>query len=603
MLTCKLVDETGEVELLFFNQDYLKRILHNGIEVVVTGKIKDQGGKRKMLSPRYEVFNPNKPLIHSGGLIPVYNQSGKINTKWLREKIHPLLEYVKLFKDPISQEIREKYKLMEYDEAIKELHFPTSNENLMMARFRLGFEELLYINLRNLSSKHYQKMECSQTGKKMDMDLYDLDDFLSHLPFTLTNAQLTAIAEIQDDLASDKSMSRLLEGDVGAGKTLVAAAAIYIAVKTGFQALIMAPTEILANQHYEGFVRLMSKFGMNIQVLTGSLTKKQKEQVVLGLKNGLIDIVVGTHAIIQDTVEFKNLGVAVIDEQHRFGVNQRSFLKKFDKPHILAMTATPIPRTLALTIYGDQDLSILDEKPAGRKAIITRLVPEKKRQESYYWIEDQIKKGRQAFIICPLVEDSNFIESKSVTSEYDRLQLEVFPDLKLGLVHGKMKQSEKDQVMLDFRDKKLDVLVATTVIEVGIDIPNASIIVIEDADRFGLAQLHQLRGRVGRGEFQSYCFLFVASRSQNTRVRMKAMVDCSDGFKLSEIDLDLRGPGEVFGTRQSGIPDLKMASLSDSRLVKLASQAAQEIFEMDPNLERFPLITERLHRSISEVDL
>ena len=437
----------------------------------------------------------------------------------------------------------------------------------------------------------------------MDMDLYDIEDFLNILPFKLTNAQLRAIAEVQDDLSKDRSMSRLLEGDVGAGKTLVAAASIFIAVKSGFQALIMAPTEILANQHYKGFVKLMTQFGMNIQVLTGSLTAKQKEQVKIGLKNGLIDVVVGTHAIIQDSVEFRNLGLAVIDEQHRFGVNQRAFLKKFGKPHVLAMTATPIPRTLALTIYGDQDLSILDEKPAGRKEIITRLVPESKRQESYYWIESQVKAGRQAFVICPLVEDSDVIESKSVVSEYDRLREVVFPNLKVGLVHGKMKQNEKDQVMLDFRDKKYDILVATTVIEVGIDIPNSSIIVIEDADRFGLAQLHQLRGRVGRGEHQSYCFLFVKSRSENTRTRMKAMCDHSDGFKLSEIDLELRGPGEVFGTRQSGIPDLKMASLSDTKLVKLTQEAAQEIFDMDPSLEKFPILIDRMHRSIKEFDL
>ncbi|MBI96590.1 ATP-dependent DNA helicase RecG [bacterium] len=603
MLTCKLVDETGEIDLMFFNQEYLKRILRNGVEVVVTGKIKEQGSRKKMLSPKWEVFNPNKPLVHSGGLIPVYNQSGKINSKWLREKIHPLLEFTNLLKDPLDSDIREKYKLMDFNEAVKNLHYPSSQEDLINARFRLGFEELLYINLKNLVSKQYQKLECSFTGKKMDMDLYDIEDFLKILPFKLTNAQLRAIAEVQEDLSKDRSMSRLLEGDVGAGKTLVAAASIFIAVKSGFQALIMAPTEILANQHYKGFVKLMTQFGMNIQVLTGSLTAKQKEQVKIGLKNGLIDIVVGTHAIIQDSVEFRNLGLAVIDEQHRFGVNQRAFLKKFGKPHVLAMTATPIPRTLALTIYGDQDLSILDEKPAGRKEIITRLVPESKRQESYYWIESQVKAGRQAFVICPLVEDSDIIESKSVVSEFDRLREVVFPNLKVGLVHGKMKQNEKDQVMLDFRDKKYDILVATTVIEVGIDIPNSSIIVIEDADRFGLAQLHQLRGRVGRGEHQSYCFLFVKSRSENTRTRMKAMCDHSDGFKLSEIDLELRGPGEVFGTRQSGIPDLKMASLSDTKLVKLTQEAAQEIFDMDPSLEKFPILIDRMHRSIKEFDL
>lgn len=603
ILTCKLFDETGEIDLMFFNQEYLKRILRNGVEVVITGMVKEQGSSKKILSPKWEIFNPNKPLVHSGGLIPVYNQSGKINSKWLREKIHPLLEFTNLLKDPLDPAIREKYKLMDFNEAVKNLHFPSSPEDLINARFRLGFEELLYINLKNLVSKQYQKLECSFTGKKMDIDGYNMEEFLNVLPFKLTNAQLKAVAEIQEDLNKDRSMSRLLEGDVGAGKTLVAAASIFIAVKSGFQALIMAPTEILANQHYKGFVKLMTQFGMNIQLLTGSLTNKQKEQVKIGLKNGLIDIIVGTHAVIQDTVEFRNLGLAVIDEQHRFGVNQRSFLKKFGKPHILAMTATPIPRTLALTIYGDQDLSILDEKPAGRKEIITRLVPESKRQESYYWIESQIQSGRQAFVICPLVEDSDLIESKSVVSEFERLKESVFPNLNVGLVHGKMKQHEKDQVMLDFRDKKYDILVATTVIEVGIDIPNASIILIEDADRFGLAQLHQLRGRVGRGEHQSYCFLFVKSRSENTRTRMKAMCDYSDGFKLSEIDLELRGPGEVFGTRQSGIPDLKMASLSDTKLVKVTQAAAQEIFEIDPSLEKFPILIDRMHRSIKEFDL
>ena len=387
-------------------------------------------------------------------------------------------------------------------------------------------------------------------------------------------------------------MTRLVQGDVGSGKTIVAALAALNTIQNGYQVTIMAPTEILAKQHYQTFMKTLP--GLNIQFIAGSTQKKQKEIIINQMKTGTVDIVIGTHALIQDKIGFKNLGLAIIDEQHRFGVKQRDKLKSFGSPHLLSMTATPIPRTLAITIYGDQDLSIIDEMPKGRQEILTRVVPENKRTEAYRWVEDQVKKGRQAFVICPLIDESDVLEVKSVIKEYAFLSEHIFPHLKLGLLHGRLKQEEKDQIMKDFKDNQIQVLVSTSVIEVGIDVANASIMIIEGSERFGLSQLHQFRGRVGRGEHKSYCFLFTGNLSQEGTTRMKSMEKHASGFKLAEIDLELRGPGEIYGIRQSGIPDLKMATLTDSITIEKARKSAEKIIAKDPLLKNHPALQEKI---------
>lgn len=588
MIRAKFKDDTGEIEVMWFNQNYLRQVLKENMQIVLTGKLKWSGTKGSFLSPKYELVSTGSQLLHTGRVVPVYHETAKLSSKWLREKIQPLLYMTQFFSDPIPEYILQKHRLMPLGEAIRQVHFPESQELLESAQYRLGFEELFLIQIRAIQRKIFWKMASEGFDKSFSSSTNFVQEFLDTLPFKLTPAQQKSLDEICQDLSEPTAMSRLLEGDVGSGKTVVAAASIYLAVKSGYQAAIMVPTEILAKQHYKTLFKYLKDFGFNIQLLTGSMTKSAKEEVVAGLKAGLVNVAVGTHALIQQSVGFKNLGLAVIDEQHRFGVNQRAVLKSFGAPHMLSMTATPIPRTLALTLYGDQDLSIIDELPPGRQVIVTRTVPEAKRKDAYAWIASEVAKGRQAFVVCPLVDESETLEVKSATEEYLRLQEEVFPDFKLGLLHGKMRQVDKDEIMLRFAERKLDILVSTTVIEVGIDVPNATIMLIEAADRFGLAQLHQLRGRVGRGDHQSYCFLFPESNSEMSRKRMKAMCDHTDGFKLAEIDLELRGPGEVYGLRQSGVPDLKMASLSNHELLKLAREEAELILKDDVNLEKYP---------------
>jgi len=584
MVKAVLSDNTGEMDVLWFNQTYLTRVLKENMQIVITGKMKWNGRKATMMSPKYEIPQMSQELLHTGRLVPVYHETYGLSSKWIREKIKPLLYLTTYFEDPLPSDLLSKLNLMPLAQAISEVHFPSDAESLKKARYRLGFEELFIIQLRVLQRKLQWSKLAEGTGKLVDTNNKIIQEFLDLLPFKLTNSQAKTLDEIVNNISSSVAMSRLLEGDVGSGKTVVAMAALYLVVKSGYQGVLMVPTEILAKQHYEGMSKLFKDTGFNVQLLVGSLTPKTKRDLVDSMKLGLVDIVVGTHAIVQDKVDFKNLGLAVIDEQHRFGVRQRAVLKNYGTPHLLSMTATPIPRTLALTLYGDQDLSIIDEKPAGRQEIITRVVPNSKRSGAYDWIASQVQEGRQVFVVCPLVDESETLELKSAVQEYDRLSSEEFKDFRVGLLHGKMKQADKDMIMQKFSEGLIDILVSTTVIEVGIDVPNASIMLIEAADRFGLAQLHQLRGRVGRGEHQSYCFLFPESNSEVSRKRMKSMVEYTDGFKLAEIDLEMRGPGEVYGIRQSGIPDLKMASLSDSELLKLARDSAEELLVRDPDL-------------------
>lgn len=598
MTRAVLVDESASVEVVWFNQPYLKQVLFNGKNVIISGKAKFSYGKTSILNSTFEEIRTEQ--IHTGRIIPIYHQTEGISSKWIREKLKPLInDWIKQLHEYMPQEIREKYSMIDYTQAVKEVHFPSGEEELTKAKFRLSFDELFILQLKALQKKWYWQNVEKHNQKPIPRDP-TLKDFIEDLPFELTGAQKRTLEEILSDLEKPYPMSRLVQGDVGSGKTVVAAAAIFNVFKAGYQSTLMAPTEILAKQHYSTLFTLLQPLGINIQFISGSTTAKQKQALINQLKTGTIDLIVGTHAIIQEGIGFKNLGLAVIDEQHRFGVKQRDILKSNGNPHLLSLSATPIPRTLAMTLYGDQDISIIDEMPKGRQEIITRLVPENKRIDSYRWIENQVLKGRQAFIICPLIDESDTLEIKSAIQEYEHLQEHVFPDLEVGLLHGKMKSNEKAAIMEKFNENKINVLVSTSVIEVGIDVPNATIMIIEGADRFGLSQLHQFRGRVGRGEFQSYCFLFPKNYSQDSQTRLGAMVNHSSGFKLAEIDLQLRGPGEIFGVRQSGIPDLKMASLTDSKTISIAREAAQNIINTDPHLNTHPALKEKI-ASLEEV--
>lgn len=587
-----LSDETGSVEVIWFNQPYLKRVLKSGQEIILSGKAKFNLGKMTLQSPSFE--EQKKVQTHVGRIVPVYHETAGLSSKWLREKIQPLIrDWVKQFREFMPQEILDEYKLMPYQKAIAEVHFPTDEATLEEAKKRLSFDELFLLQTKALQKKwRWQNVDLHE--QKPLKKHRDVHQFLNDLPFELTSAQERSLEEIFRDLEQIFPMSRLLQGDVGSGKTVVAAAAILNTVKNGYQAALMAPTEILAKQHYHTIYKMLKPFGLNTQFIAGSTPQSVKDDVILQLKNGTVDVVIGTHALIQETIGFNKLGLAVIDEQHRFGVKQRDILKSQGSPHLLSLSATPIPRTLAMTIYGDQDLSLIDEMPKGRQPIITRIVPEKKRLDGYRWIEDQVTKGRQAFIICPLIDESDVLEVKSAIQEYEYLQEHIFKKLKVGLLHGKMKPKEKEEIMTLFAQNKINILVSTSVIEVGIDVPNATIMVIEAAERFGLSQLHQFRGRVGRGEHQSYCFLFTKKSGEEAGKRLQAMVDFSSGFKLAEIDLQIRGPGEIYGVRQSGIPDLKMASLGDSFTIALARQAAQDILKNDPKLTRYPLLKAKI---------
>jgi ATP-dependent DNA helicase RecG len=594
LLKAKFTDDTGSVDVIWFNQPFLKRLLHNGQQLFLSGKAKFELGKITLLSPDYEPVQQKQ--IHTARLVPVYHETEGLSSKWIREKIHPLLKYSQqLFPEYLPAEIIAEHQLMPYAEAVIETHFPNSQTKLEKAKTRLAFDELFLLQLQALQKKwHWQQTAATNQKKISRHEL--LPKIISELPFQLTTAQINSLEEILNDLNQQFPMSRLLQGDVGSGKTIVAGLAIYNVLKHGYQTALMAPTEILAEQHYRTISKLFSQESFNIQYLSGSVKASAKQEVYQGLATGTIDLVIGTHALIQADLQFKNLGLAVIDEQHRFGVEQRSILKSHGSPHLLSLSATPIPRTLAMTIYGDQDLSVIDQMPAGRLPIITRIVPEKRRQDAYRWIADRVKTGRQAFVICPLIDESDTLELKSVLTEYENLQKHIFPDLQIGLLHGRLKAAEKDEVMSKFKANQYQILVSTSVVEVGIDVPNATIMMIEGSERFGLSQLHQFRGRVGRGEHQSYCFLFMQNESQTAKQRLKAMVDHHSGFKLSEIDLELRGPGQIYGLRQSGIPDLKMASLTDSIGISRARQAAEKIISTDPELKNYPELAKKLNQ-------
>lgn len=571
-------DQAGyESEAVWFNQPHLVRMLPMETEVVVSGKVQWSYGKITLQSP---VVERSKAVqIHAGTTVPIYPQHEVITSKWLREKIHPLLYLTKDLPEVLPDELLIEEKLMPKALAVQEIHFPSSQEKLEAARDRLGYEELFVLQLRSLEAKkQWQNSRPSAEGG-MPLDPEFVKQFFATLPFTPTNAQKIVIYEILKDMEKPFPMMRLLEGDVGSGKTMVAVMAALQAVKHGTQVAIMAPTEVLARQHLISFTKFLDSYPqINIQLLVGALKTAEKRQVLDALANGQVQIAIGTHVLIQEDVTFGKLGLAIIDEQHRFGVKQREVLVKHGSPHVLNMTATPIPRTLALVAYGDQDLSVINEMPPGRMPIETKIVPPEERETVYRFVEGKIQKGEQVYVICPLIDESDVLEVKSVKQEFEHLQT-VFLNHKVGLLHGKMKSEEKDAVMTAFKNNEIQVLVSTSVIEVGVDVPNATIMLIEGAERFGLSQLHQFRGRVGRGKVQSYCFLYTDSSSEGTVARLQAMTDHTDGFRLAEIDLKLRGPGEVYGIRQSGMPDLKVANLMNGILLDRVRKAAASFLE------------------------
>lgn len=587
-------DSTGAIEVVWFNQPFITKLLKEGSEIYLSGKPIVTNNRLTLSNPAYEEIKPEQ--IHTGRLVPVYHETEGLSSKWLREKIKIVADKtLNNVEEYLPEEIIKKFNLIPLKQAVREIHFPRNHRSITEARCRLGFDELLFIRLKSLLSKYSIRKSSGKIAHKIKVDYKQIKDFLKTLPFELTRAQKIAAVEILKDLQNPYPASRLLQGDVGSGKTIVAAIASYAMIKNGYQAAFMAPTEILSRQHYNLLNNLFKNYNIKCELLTGSTQNKTRKEMLEKLEKGEIDILIGTHALIQKDVKFKHLGLAIIDEQHKFGVKQREVLNSYGFPHVINLSATPIPRTLALTIYGDQDLSIIDELPPGRKPIITKIVPENKRTAAYNWIRKQVKeKYQQVFIICPLIDESDKMELKAVTEEYYRLANDIFPDLNVSFIHGKLPQKDKNKIMEDFKENRINILVSTSIIEVGIDIPNAAIMIIEGAERFGLAQLHQFRGRIGRGVSQSYCLLFSNAFSEESIKRLNAMERFHSGFKLAEIDLALRGPGEVFGVRQSGIPDLKMANLTDSYLMTKVQEAANIIMNEDPELKNFPKLKNKI---------
>jgi len=621
-------DDSGSIEAVFFNQPWLTKSLRMGQMIVLSGKVGSYMGMRQMATPSWEPYVADGDTLHTGRLVPVHPLTKGLHERNARKVIKQAIDIVApKTPDHLPEEVRRRAGLAPLGEALQQIHFPDSKEALERALTRLGFDEFLFIQLGVVQRKLLWQGEL---GYAMPFLPEVHQDLLSKLPFSLTGAQTRALEEVFADMARPVPMARLLQGDVGSGKTMVAAASLLQAIANGFQGAMMAPTEILAEQHYKGLKKLLGQVrvpraakqaaegerwedqldpeeaarlaeikallgmtdeedmggqGVRVALLTGSLGAKERRRALEGIAKGEIDLVVGTHALITESVRFSSLGLVVVDEQHRFGVEQRKQLKdKGFNPHMLVMTATPIPRTLTMTIYGDLDTSVLDELPPGRQPIRTRRVTRGDRDKVYRHIRKEVEKGRQAFVICPLVEESEKIDLPSAEEMYEKLQSEIFPDLRVNVLHGRMLPREKDEIMVSFRNREFDILVSTAVIEVGIDIPNATTIAIEGAERFGLSQLHQFRGRVGRGSHQSFCILISDKENETTKQRLEAMEQTTDGFKLAEIDLQLRGPGEFFGTRQSGTPDLKVAKLADTRLLHASRREAEAILREDPEL-------------------
>lgn len=652
-----LQDETGIIRATWFNQKYLIDIFAKNKNLRLSGKVKSDKNGFYLSNPTWEIAE-TKPN-HTGRIVPIYPETKGISSKWLRWQIENIFRYNFEIEDPLDEEILNKYHLPSLKKAFYDIHFPQSENSYLVAQKRFAFFDMFLIQLRALQIKSRLKGE---SAVKLKYPEKTIEKFISALPFELTSDQKKAYQEIKKDLAKPHPMNRLLNGDVGSGKTIVAILSALQTAKNGFQVAIMAPTEVLAFQHFKNFSKILADFDISIGLLTNSYkllddankkvishqssvikrdsklsenknsnikkliqnsnpsvatdglkiqnSKLIREQLLAKIKEGSIDIIIGTHAIIQKDIRFKNLALIIIDEQHRFGVAQRSYLQqKISEindglpdtiPHFLTMTATPIPRTISMTLLGSLDVSLIAQMPKNRKPIITRMVLPQKQTEIYNFIKEEIKKGRQAFVILPLVEESEKLtDLKAAISEHERLSRDIFPEFKLGLLHGRMKGKEKETIMLSFKKRELDILVSTSVIEVGIDIPNATVMIIEEAHRFGLSQLHQFRGRVGRGEHQSYCFLFAKSKTD----RLNILEKYTDGFKVAQKDLELRGPGDFIGTRQSGLADGTMQNITNIKMIKCASQEAEKIIQEDSNLLSRPTLKKQLEKLNQNIHL
>ena len=575
-------DETGPCTITWYNQPYLKKFFIVGNEYSFYGKISKKGNRVEMNSPVFDNIETQK---NTGKIVPIYPLTYNLSQNTIRQIIENGLNEVEdELQETIPEYLRKEYNLININNAIHNIHFPQEFSDFKKARTRLVFEELLDLQLALLSLKNKYTQE--KVGIKFDKNI-KISNVINELPFKLTHAQLKVLEEIDTNMESEKTMNRLLQGDVGSGKTIVSIIATYKAVKSGYQVAVMAPTAILASQHLESFTEVLSKYGIKCELLVSSITKKKKDEILEKLQSGEIDVLIGTHAILEDNVIFKNLGLVVTDEQHRFGVRQRSTIAaKGNNPDVLVMTATPIPRTLALILYGDLDISIIDELPPNRKKIETYAVTKSMTERVNNFIKKQINEGRQIYVVCPLVEENEEIKANSVIELAEKYKNKVFKDYKVEYIHGKMRPKEKDEIMQKFKDGEIDILISTTVIEVGVNVPNSSTMIVENAERFGLAQLHQLRGRVGRGEYQSYCILKYNSGSDVVRERMKIMQDTNNGFIIAEKDLELRGSGEFFGTKQHGLPEFKIANLfEDMNILQSVQAVANKIIDEDPELK------------------
>jgi len=598
-------DETGNIRVVWFNQPYLAKKLATNARIVLSGRVSLFKGRPVFQSPEWETVE-SQDFIHTSRLVPIYPLTQGLRSRQVRKLMKEFIgQWAWQVEDFLPPQLRKRLDLLELPQAISQAHYPEDEATKDKARVRLAFDELFLLQMGVMSKK--RDWQESRPGSPFDAGTPLLETFLKFLPFELTSAQRKVLGEILADLQESRPMCRLLQGEVGSGKTVIATAALLTAAANGYQGAFMAPTEILAEQHFATIGELLSRVGkeegegegflrsysgllsrpLKVALLIGDIKQAKKQQLQQSIQEGDIDIVIGTHALVQKGVEFSQLGLVVVDEQHRFGVEQRSALReKGFNPHMLVMTATPIPRTLALTLYGDLDLSVIDEIPPGRQTVKTKWLKPQQRDSAYAFIRRQVADSRQAFIICPLIEESEAVAAQAAVVEYERLSQEVFTDLRMGLLHGRLSAGDKDEVMHRFRSGELDILVSTPVVEVGIDVPNATVMLVESADRFGLSQLHQFRGRVGRGQEQSYCMLLAENPSEVGRERLDIIEKVQDGFELAEEDLRLRGPGEFFGTRQSGLPDLRMAKLSDMALLELARSEAINLFQIDPGMEK-----------------
>jgi len=593
-----ITDGTGFLRVTWFNQPWIGRRLMQDAQIVLSGKIDQYLGRLIMNNPEWEPLEQQN--LHTNRIVPIYPLTSNITQRWLRRLMYEVVTYwAPRLADPLPEPLRNSAGLVDLSTALSQTHFPSSTDQLRSARYRLAFDEILMLQLGVLSQKRNWQNRSAQVYDTPDEWLASQ---VAHLPFPLTSAQQKALTDIKADLVSGRPMNRLLQGDVGSGKTVVAALTIAMLARHGAQSALLAPTSILAEQHYENMLSMLAWDGSEpasapedivnplkaseIRLLIGATPESEKQEIRDQLASGVIKLVVGTHALLEEPVGFSNLQLAVIDEQHRFGVDQRAILRsKGENPHLLVMTATPIPRSLALTVYGDLDLSVMDEMPPGRQPIQTQVFYPRERERAYVFIRSQIDQGHQCFIIYPLVEESESSEALAAVEEHSRLQNEVFPGYKVGLLHGRMKPDEKDAVMAGFCRGEINIMVSTSVVEVGVDVPNATVMLIEGANHFGLSQLHQFRGRVGRSQYQSYCVLIPDTSDAVENERLTAMVETNDGFVLAQRDLEQRGPGEFLGTRQSGYSELRLANLTDIRLIEKARQHAQAIFEIDPDLK------------------